>query len=552
MTNLTENKNDSGSNESISSHDRSHDNSNISCNIQSGSVSSDDMRTRTSVSNETESDDVVPAAITNASNFILIPMAYPVEDGSDNLYAEVIFPAIASPAFESMSTTSSEVLHFGRHFFVNLRTLRWRHIITITGLPILIALIIIFALNRGYKILSNSNKLDMDHFEKPSHSPSHYPSSNPSFATVEWALMGKSVFIDNEANDHEERQFIPNGAPLALSHDGNFLAIAGIERPRLLRFQANEWIEMESFPSSNISEFHSVTMSSNAQFVVLGDPYFSDSVGSVRIFQKLNMSKDDNEEIVWNQIGDTLYGEKKGDFFGGKTVISDDGTRLSIIAIQEPIIDSYIKIYDFNGIRWNMSKKFMNTHRSMAMSVNGERLITGGTTKENESMENTYAIIYDLNTFSILSQIKTKRSISSVDISYNGDFIVLSFIAYASAQMYKFNELEQDYIPFGRLMTDRANGKFGRAISLSSDGRRVAVSGLLLTDLPCSTECGFKIFRINNDAVTEIATILKPDLDATHYETSVVFSGNGNVVAIVYYGFGLNSNDNKAMVFLAI
>ena len=147
----------------------------------------------------------------------------------------------------------------------------------------------------------------------------------------QWKPLGGSAVVGAAAGDWF-------GKAVALSADGSVLAAtsrrssangknAGEVRVMRLDSETNAWVSMgESILGRNAGDHFgtSVSLSADGTLVACGATHYDDTAGNnVGAVQLLGYDSATDE---WNQVGETIEGERAGDFFGTTVALSADGT----------------------------------------------------------------------------------------------------------------------------------------------------------------------------------------------------------------------------------
>lgn len=142
---------------------------------------------------------------------------------------------------------------------------------------------------------------------------------------------GSWVQIGNDLNGFGVSDFF--GVSVALSSDGNVVAVGAIGDPingdigyvSVFENIAGVWtqIGMNINGTTQAGEFgFSVSLSADGTVVATGEPIDSSGKGLAQVFK--------NDNGVWNQIGNTLFGQVVDDKFGCSVALSGNGTILAV------------------------------------------------------------------------------------------------------------------------------------------------------------------------------------------------------------------------------
>lgn len=275
-------------------------------------------------------------------------------------------------------------------------------------------------------------------------------------------------------------------------------SLVSLEYPTLTLNQVGTDISLTS-----LTDFgYSVATSSDGTYLAVGsiqntgiDP------GFVRIFLYANGA--------WSQLGSDISGEegevagsRSGDQFGHSVSLSSDGTY---VAIGAP----------FNDVGGTNSGR-----------VRVYRYVAGSWVKVGNDI-----------TGSVINQ----EIGYVVSISSNGSIVAIgqpgTITTSGSVSVYEFTS--GNWVALGTAITNEASGDlFGSAVSLSSDGTRVAI-GAPLNDGGGSNAGHVRIYQYSGGAWTQMGNDIDGEAAEDQSGKSVSLSGDGTIVAIGAY---LNTN----------
>ncbi|MEM9687315.1 MAG: FG-GAP repeat protein, partial [Bacteroidota bacterium] len=328
-------------------------------------------------------------------------------------------------------------------------------------------------------------------------------------------------FIQRGTDINGEAENDQSGWAVSIDEDGNTIAIGApfndgngnnSGHVRVYSFNGAAWVQQGADIDGQVSEDQSgyaVSLSADGSIVAIGAPFNSgngDDSGHVRVYSF--------DGAAWTPRGDAINGENAGDRSGWAISLSDDGNRIAIGAPNNGgngINSGHVRVYEYdvdNGV-WVQ----------LGFDIDGP---TAG---------NLYGTAISLN---------SNGTRLAVGAPTNGDNGVQS----GHIRIYEFNGVD-DWVQLGAdINGDGANSYLGKAVSLNSDGTRLAVGGgpLILGDgLPA---LGYtRVYEY--DGVTLNWVQLGADIDGEQVGdrsgTSVSLSGDGSIVAI---GAPFNNNAN--------
>lgn len=197
------------------------------------------------------------------------------------------------------------------------------------------------------------------------------------------------------------------GESVAMSSDGNYIVFGSFEtingQVRAFNYADGSWNQLGETILGENGDLAgcSVSMSSDGTIISVGAYGNNNYAGKVRIFQYVTGS--------WNQYGQSLYGDKAGDWGGYSTALSSDGQTVCIGHIQNTTVnqqyyDGYVRLFKYyNGVWYQIGSDILSiihvnnsdgTGSSVALSSDGNTVIIGA---ENANGTRGYAQVYTLN-----------------------------------------------------------------------------------------------------------------------------------------------------------
>ena len=323
-----------------------------------------------------------------------------------------------------------------------------------------------------------------------------------------WNQIGQD--IDGEAAGDS------SGSSIAISSDGSIVAIGaqtnsgnGVQSGHVRIFQFNNsnntWNQIgQDIDGEAISDFSgkSVSLSANGAIVAIGasgNDGNGNNSGHVRVFQF------NNNNNIWNQIGQDIDGEAITDFSGQSVSLSNDGSIVAIGANNNGIGRGHVRIYKFNvdNNLWSQVGQDIDgkadgdqSGQSVSISANGSIVAIGAPLNRNSrGLVRVYQFNLANNSWAQIGQDiegedQGDRSGTSISLSENGSILSIGAnqndgngILSGHVRMYRFNESNTRGIFNSGTWTqigqdidgEAADDRLGQSVSLSSDGSIVAV-----------------------------------------------------------------------------
>ena len=264
---------------------------------------------------------------------------------------------------------------------------------------------------------------------------------------------------------------VADGKGVSISSDGTTFAIGG-ETIQITKFQANHQLSEDSqipdylmfAPEKSIYE---VSLSSNGQTLIIGN-YES----GVIVVSKV-------DGTYWYQIGSMLTGDTKVDQFGSSVDISNDGRRI-IVGTKA---SNYVNIYDFmNEKGWMLIQRLSvglnNFGAALSLSGDGHTIAISDPIANNT---NGIVYLYDGNTFDILQTIYGGNEEDeagtyfgySISLSDDGKRLAIGSSGGSYIKVYE-RTINETYKLIGETIIGISDDKFGSSVSISGDGNNVA------------------------------------------------------------------------------
>ena len=334
-------------------------------------------------------------------------------------------------------------------------------------------------------------------------------------STDEWQQVGNDIDGENTGEQ--------NGGSVSLSDDGTIVAVGSrynnnrSGRTRIYMLNSNIW---EQIGSDIVGEAegdlsgYSVHLSADGRTVAIGAPYNSEigyRSGHTRVYQYIESTDE------WQQLGSDIDGEVSGDYAGWSVSLSANGTT---VAMGVPLNDAagnssgQTRVYAFNSNS--------NTWQQLGNNING-----GGT---------------------------NSRGGSSVSLNDDGTIVAIGATHHGSesghTRVYQYIENTNTWEQLGGDMDGEATGnRSGYSVSLSSDGKTVAIGAFLNTNTSGRYSGQTRIYQYLKD--TNEWTQSGNDIDGENQHDSsgfsVSLSSNGKTVAIgAPYNDGETDDDNDS------
>lgn len=313
-----------------------------------------------------------------------------------------------------------------------------------------------------------------------------------------WNQLGAN--INGEAAEDES-------AHVALSSDGTILAIGGARNDatgnnaghvRVFEFDGSAWNQLGADINGEAANDQSgkVALSSDGTILAIGASLNDDNgvdSGHVRVFQYL--------AGTWSQLGTDIDGSAASDNFGSSVALSGDGTVLAVGAPNSAGGGSArgsAAVFEYDGSVWNQRGVDLNGEAdndkfgvSVSLNDDGSIVAIGANLNDGGGGNSGHARVftYDGSSWNqagsdIDGEGTGDKSGISVALSASGSILAVGAqfntngVGFEAGHVRVHEFSGGAWIPFGDDIDGEApSSNFGCAISLSSDGKIVAIGG---------------------------------------------------------------------------
>ena len=305
---------------------------------------------------------------------------------------------------------------------------------------------------------------------------------------------------------------------------------------------------------------YSVSFNEDATIMAIGanNSYGSGSnSGHVRVFQFSNYS--------WSQLGENINGEASSDYFGGSVSLSSDGNTLAIGAINNDGNGSnsgHVRIYNYNGTTWSQLGDDINGEAagdysgwSVSLSSDGNTVAIGANQNDSNGSDSGHVRVYNFTNGTTWTQLGSDiegedgndQSGYSVSLSSDGNTLAIGAIFNngngsdsGHVRVYNYNgtawsQLGED------IDGEASNDHFGFSVSLSSNGKTLAVGGYY-NDGNGSDSGHVRIYNYNENVWSQLGSDIDGEAANDYSGASVSLSSDGTTLAIGAYGNNGNGN----------
>ena len=293
---------------------------------------------------------------------------------------------------------------------------------------------------------------------------------------------------------------------VSMSPDGNQIAVGSVMNNfnadedfgsvKVFQYRDNEWSQKGNTIHGDFDDElfgRSIAITNDGNRVIVGARLNSEVAyhgGRVAVYQFAN--------TIWSQLGQSIYGIKRGFKAGSAVAISGDGSHIYMgsntsYRPSAPNSEFYsmgnTEVYRWEDTMWVMVHERMGHTSdqfgfSVAVSNDGELFAVGA---NQFKYKNGYVNVYkktDGSYIKLPTIYGGEREYlgSSISLSGDGNKMVVGAILSESStyfgvvRLYEYNGRE--YVPVGRIEGDIDNPKFGISVNMSVDGTTIAVGAL--------------------------------------------------------------------------
>ncbi len=397
----------------------------------------------------------------------------------------------------------------------------------------------------------------------------------------EW---NRTDFSWTQLGDDIDREGASEGSdiPVSLSSDGGRLAIGarqslGGGHVRVYQWDTTDsgWTQLGGDIKGEAAGDYSgtsVSISSDGERLAIGAPYNDGNgytSGHVRVYQW------DTTNSGWTQLGGDIDGEAAWKEFGRSVSLSSDGGRLAIGAIYKNgngYTTSHARVYGWSGTNWDQLggdidggtgwHEFDRSFRSdisdisVSISSDGRRLAIGVSGNGGNGTGAGHVRVYgwDTTSFSwvqlggdIKGEAAEDYSGTSVSLSSDGERLAIGapgndWAGEGYVRVYGWDTTSFSWVQLGGdIDGEEARDEFGRSVSLSSDGERLAIGA------PGNSDSGYRtghvrVYQWSGTSWTQLGGDIDGEAEYDNSGRSVSLSSDGERLAIGAPG----NDDNEA------
>lgn len=327
------------------------------------------------------------------------------------------------------------------------------------------------------------------------------------------------------------------------------------------------WQPLGDVISGNGRFGHSVSLSSDAKTLAIGALNYSDesntNIGLVQIYTWV--------ESTWQQLGQTITGQKSGDEFGSSVSLSSSGLTLAVSSQKSDTSGNSsgsVSVYawDEGTSSWQQLGQTINGEAagdnfgfSLSISPDGRSLAASSPYSNKGGLSSGSVRVFTWNTVTE-EWLQLGSSINGSMLSFSGWSVSLSATrtvaigarqsGSGSVKVYTYNDDSMNWIQLGETLTGNRSGDYyGHDVSISSNGSVLAVgaprhdyqAGLGITNTG-----QIKVYEWNTSGIwTQVGQSINGVESGQQSGWSVDLSEDGNSVAVTSYN---PNSDNRGKV----
>ena len=299
---------------------------------------------------------------------------------------------------------------------------------------------------------------------------------------------------------------------------------------------------------------YSVSLNSDGTRVAIGSPWYTGIngtySGNVKVYEWYE------NDASWVPLGNALEGKAAGNFSGYSVSLDSSGTR---VAIGAPFnndnggLSGHVRIYEWNDPSWvqlgDIEGEAGGDHsgRSVSLSSNGTRVAIGSTENDDNGGNSGHVRIYEWyeNDASwvkmgedIYGEVGGDKSGYSVSLNSDGSIVAigarLNNNETGHVKVYEWDENDASWVKMGEDIDGDAVGDNSGRVSLSSDGKIVAIGAQLNNGSNGNHSGHVKVYKWNETDASWVQLGYDIEGDALSDQSgySVSLSSDGTIVAI--------------------
>ena len=245
----------------------------------------------------------------------------------------------------------------------------------------------------------------------------------------------------------------------------------------------------------------SVSLSGDGKTVAVGAPFHDSDSGLVRVY------KYDETVLEWSRLGQDIDGEAEGAVLGASVSLSSDGRT---VAIGAPCYDwnwnsnctgsVHVYEYDETIIQWNQLGQDIDgvavedqSGTSVSMSSDGKTVAIGAPYNDGNGFDSGHVRVYEYDETmlewtqlgaDIDGEAANDSSGHAVSLSSDGKTVAIGAwsndgnggLDSGHVRIWTYNEVNNEWIQLGQEIDGEAAWDYsGYTVSLSSDGKTVAI-----------------------------------------------------------------------------
>ncbi|MFY0673403.1 MAG: choice-of-anchor D domain-containing protein [Bacteroidia bacterium] len=393
--------------------------------------------------------------------------------------------------------------------------------------------------------------------------------------TFEFSIEGYSSTIPSDTliqlhgDIDGEKAGDESGRSVSINADGRIVAIGAINNDgngtnsghvRVFQNTGTSWSQIGSDIDGESAGDHcgiSVALSSDGTRLAIGARYNDgngSSSGHVRVYE-LNRG-------LWSQLGSDINGEAAGDRSGYSVAMNADGDRVAIGAVQNDGNGSnagHVRIFEYSSSTTSWSQLGGDidgetaddqSGRVVSMSADGNRVAIGTYKNDGNGTNAGHVRIFEYNSSTsswsqlgadIDGEASGDQSGTSVAMNEDGSRVVIGApyndgngTDAGYVRIYEYNSGSSSWSQLGAdIDGEVANDQSGQSVSMSLDGKRIAISAMYNDDGGANRgHVRFFDFDQEAESWNQIGNDVYGEADWDFSGYAISMSGDGAYVAI--------------------
>jgi hypothetical protein len=401
------------------------------------------------------------------------------------------------------------------------------------------------------------------------------------YSRTEWFMLKSDINMD--INQVIQEPLHRSESSVSISGNGEIVAIGttkGQVNSQVRLFSSNKsrntWNQLGQAIEGEMFFGSSVSLSHDGKTVAIGSPDHPDHQGNGCSGQVFVFFLDEVANS-WVQLGPDINGQAIDDYLGGSVSLASDGRIVAVGAPGHDHDSGLVQVfaYDDIGNSWMQLGEDMGGDAGMfgssiALSKNGKMIVIGAIYHYENGIDSGQVKVFSFADGSkswtqlgsdILGEAAWDECGWAVSISHDGRIVAVGSPGHnyraGRVRVYSFDDMGKSWMQLGSSIDGQDSTEIysGASISLSSDGKVVAVAGAAISTYGNGTDYGqvrIHSFDDGKNTWTQLGSDIFGKEAGNQFGFSVSLASDGKTVAMGVHGNdGMvgNSSPGQVQVF---